>query len=90
MEHWNSTGGSFDKLRECRVEKACMNVSLTATWLSQAQCKVFVTQLQEIEERIKALEQQQKQLRADASAKQKALTEVKAALKKIHSQRNKV
>ncbi len=83
VEHWNSTGGSIDELRGCRVEKACLNVLLRATANLQPPRESLITQIQEIDTRIKALEQQQKQLKADATAKWKALTDAKSALKKM-------
>jgi hypothetical protein len=63
---------------------------MRATGLSQAHRKAFLTQLQQIYSRIEALEQQQKELKADASAKWKALSEAKAAFKKIQSKKTKI
>ncbi len=90
IERWNSTGGSIDELRGCRVEKARLNVSLRATANLQPHRESLITRIQEINARIKALEQQEKQLKADATAKQKALTDAKSALKKIQSEKTKL
>ena len=88
-EVFNTTGGSVE-LKLFRIERVRLNQSLKGRNLTQEDREALLAQRQEIDDEIESLTQEQKRLKADASAKRKAFMEASKVLKELQAKKTKL
>ena len=88
-EVFNTTGGSVE-LKLFRIERVRLNQSLKGRTQTQEDREALLAQRQEIDDEIESLTQEQKRLKADASAKRKAFMEASKVLKELQAKKTKL
>jgi len=89
LHDFSTTGGSVE-LNMYRLERVHLTQALKPRNLTQDERDSLLAQRQELDDAIKSLLDQQKRLKADASAKRKIFAEASKALKDIQSKKSKI